>query len=760
MGHRCNCDACVADPAFTCSYMGDDVTVEAVYIANAYRGNLILCPGGANGQIGGLLHQLDPPQHYSHMGIFVTDHELVRNCTASPERLTSDEYYTGSALGVSAPVDGLNVDHLQWGWPGTITQSAEQIFFADRYGDALTPPGLAGPYTGSKLVDRESPSQKAYSIAAVSFDGVYDGGEWFPAIVVKPCPALETPELTAALERVADEALKINAHYRFYCYTDGAIGNDLNYHGHATEVVAAMPEWDLDSMKWKDWSDPAEVKWESVGDTYPAVCSSFVWQAVQNANKAAPPKIILDWAESHAESLAESGGNCRRAVRPDWNGDVHDSFTLDGLYTYDEASRARAAQWLNDSLSDEVFNSLKKALTKMGGVGEAVAKAIDLVGRVAFIAAAAEGSLAVLSLLTPVVGPIVAVAITVVFVEQLIELLYEMPNTIANQVCNSFAFDCHRGFPADTHCLDGAGNEIRDVDSTNWADDPGIGRAVSPDNIHMFWDAPGRWDERISRGLYGYNTPAQLVVAAVKRPRCELVARTGTAVVRGFVWHGHDEIIGATVQVNCQKAVTRSDLGYHFLVGAGGRYKLIARYEDPRTGLVLYGEATTPPLAPNQNVGVDIHLLEPPECLRNVVVEGVVRVDDVYLTGADHAQTQFRKPLYVQYGVPAFNEASGTWDIDPADPAGAARQHDVASVNAAVGAANGGLTIEVTANGDLSVDVTFTGTLGNLSAQRSVYVPAGGVETVAEFSLDSGGPFNERAYFRGLTITNQATSAI
>src|SRR6266550_3476217 len=153
---------------------------SGVYVANAYRGNLILCPGGANGQIGGLLHQLRPPQHYSHMGIMLADHDLVRHCTAEPARLTAEEYYSGHILGVSAPADGLDIDHVQYGWPGTITQSAEQIFFADRYGDSLTPPGLSGPYHGSDLVDKDSPSGKAYRIAAMSFEGEFDNGTWDP----------------------------------------------------------------------------------------------------------------------------------------------------------------------------------------------------------------------------------------------------------------------------------------------------------------------------------------------------------------------------------------------------------------------------------------------------------------------------------------------------------------------------------------------------------------------------------------------------
>ena len=344
----------------------------------------ILCPGGANGLIGGLLHSLNPPQHYSHMGIMVADHDLIRHSTASDDRLTADEYYTGSILGVAAPVAGLNPDHLQYGMPGSITQSAEQAFFADRYGDQLTPPGLPGPYHGSDLVDKESPSGKSYRIAALSFDGINDGGHWFPALVVKPCPYLELVEsdtLTPTLGRVADQAMKIYAHYRFYCYSQAIIGNDIpDFYGPPTELPDAQPDWDPNTLKWKDWADPSGVKWVQK-TTVPAVCSSFAWQAVQEANKERGLKEIhLDWADSQVDALGEKGGQCRRALQPDWSADTAD-VSGSGLYHYDAASRIKAAQFLHDSLSDKVFGSLKENLAKQGSVMKAISDAIDDGGR-------------------------------------------------------------------------------------------------------------------------------------------------------------------------------------------------------------------------------------------------------------------------------------------------------------------------------------------------------------------------------------------
>jgi hypothetical protein len=67
------------------------------------------------GPIGGLLHDLEPAQHYSHMGIFVADCSLIRHCTASSERLQSPEYFTGTILGQSVPENGFNHEHVRYG---------------------------------------------------------------------------------------------------------------------------------------------------------------------------------------------------------------------------------------------------------------------------------------------------------------------------------------------------------------------------------------------------------------------------------------------------------------------------------------------------------------------------------------------------------------------------------------------------------------------------------------------------------------------
>ena len=776
MGSPCNCDECVPDPSLTCSYTGEDITAEDHYIANAYKGNLILSPGGgsSSSNIGRLLHNLSPPQHYTHMGIMVNDYYLIRHSTAITDRISAEEYYSGTILGVAAPTDGVSPDHLQFAWPGSVTQSFEQASFAEQYGENLTPPGRLGPYRGSHLTDRESPKSTQYRVAELSFDDIIDGGNTYPALVVKPCPYRETPAIVTVMGRIADQAMKLYTHYRFYCYTDGAIGGVLDFWGPPTELPDAQPDWDPVAMKYTDWSDPAQVKWVSKPFTIPAMCSSFVWQAVQEANKGGPPKIVLDWAASHTDALGDPDGKCGRAFPPDWAADS--PFTLDGLYIYDEASRKNAAQTLHDSLFDEVYQDLKDSLSRKGGILKEVASAVDDVGKAGFIAAAEAGATAVLTLLSPVLTPAVVAVLDLALLEQLIELLYILPNKIANQVTNSFAFDCHRGFPADTRCVDAAGNEIRDVNSKNWSDAPGSGQTVSPDNLAMFWDAPGPSDVRETlRGVYGYNTPVLPVHAVIKKPKCELVPSTGTATIKGYVLYRGSVIAGAHVKANCQDVISGGEqIGYSLTVRSGGHYKVVARYEDTARGIIYYGERATgrppdPPIAPGATISLDIDLIEPPECLRNVIVEGTVRVDDYYYvfpasSDADHDEKPFRKILYVQYGVPKFDENTATWVIDPDDPVGVARRTDVCSTGASAGDSHGDLKIEVKAQADLSVFVTVTGTLNpdeeNLNETHSVTVPANATGSIDEFDLNTGGTFPDRAYFRDLKITNRPARAI
>jgi hypothetical protein len=331
------------------------------------------------GVIGGLLHQLNPPQHFTHMGIMVADNTLIRHCPAAEDQLTSPEYYTGSIdvgpFSQPAPTDGLNRDHLKYGWPGTITQSVEQAYYADRYGGNL-PGNIA--YSGDVLPDPDSKAGTPHRINALGFNTVFDNDVEYPPLIVQPCHnllALRSQEeqaiILGALHRVADAALQIYAHYRFYSYTNGQIGGNPDYFGPGKTVLDSMPDYISDPTdpnfgKWRDWTgfswaNPKKVKLKKVDQTIPAVCSSFVWQSVQIANEAgagAPlpiPGIILDSAENpEPQDIA----GCKRTVPPDLTGDNTDANTLDGLYLYDEASRKKVAEWWSSDNLDSLWSRI------------------------------------------------------------------------------------------------------------------------------------------------------------------------------------------------------------------------------------------------------------------------------------------------------------------------------------------------------------------------------------------------------------------
>jgi hypothetical protein len=770
--NRCNCNDCPPNLEFACSYAGEEIAIANAYVANAYKGDLILSPGGAGGTIGGLLHTLSPPQHYSHMGIMLEDFDLVRHCTDSEERLNAKEYFSGSILGTAAPTDGLNHDHIRYGWPGAITQTVEQAFMADRYGGHGAPaPGLAQGYTGADLPDNESSQQTkpTYTINALSFNPVSEdnGQSFYPALVVKPCPLLESNAVRQALESIAGKAEEIYAHYRFYAYTDGSIGDfTSDFPGPPNpSSLASLPPLDPVTGKWKDWSD-SWVNDPNVWVTNPtigAVCSSFIWEAISQANTEAKqkghPKILLDAEQGGgAEPLGEMQGQCVRAVLPNPGnaGDNVDKATLDGLYFYSEEERITAANWLHDQITEQVYDSFK------GNVPAFLRNAIDLVGRGAFIAAASVGVAALISLLSPVAG----VTVGAVLAGELIGMLYDMPNDIANQICNAFAFDCINGFPGDAHCVDAKGNQITDIDSSNWGDAPGVGRAVSPDNVHMFWDPPISANSDIIKGVYGYNQPAALCVGVFKQPVCFLVPSRGAAFITGRVRYQGKGVNGAYVKGGCEHDITHGrESSFSIEVRAGARYLVVARYEDETTGVIRYGEKDTGrPLDPGVFDIGDICIIDPPDGMRWVVVQGWVRVDDVHVTGADHDDNYFKRTLYVQAGVPVFDENSCGWTYEN-DPNAPSRLEDWANVGAGTGDSNAELDFDVQIDTqDKSVNITITGWLNkgdeNMSHQVFVNVPKDQTVSIPEFGLDTGDTFPDRAYFRNLQITNSATQAI
>ena len=123
-----DCPWCTPHPQVTPQLSGDTTRVWVpARIPNADRGSLVMVPSDGNGQIGALLESLQPPQHYSHMGIMTRDGTEVRQCTESGEWLRKHAVGT-----LGYPTDGFYEKAMRFGWPGTITQTVEAAWRSTR----------------------------------------------------------------------------------------------------------------------------------------------------------------------------------------------------------------------------------------------------------------------------------------------------------------------------------------------------------------------------------------------------------------------------------------------------------------------------------------------------------------------------------------------------------------------------------------------------------------------------------------------------
>ncbi|MBI4901932.1 MAG: carboxypeptidase regulatory-like domain-containing protein, partial [Actinobacteria bacterium] len=263
-------------------------------ILNAKKGDLLLDPGGP-GLVGQLLRQVTPAQFYSHCAIMSKNHIELRHSTGSDDWLK--DHLAGSFLG-NKGTDGFDPTALKYLWPGSLTQTIDNAF----HGEWVTAPDT-GPY----------------KIAYFSFaPDLSDVSTIIPPVVVKPPPFDETADVRRTLHRIADEALKINAHYRFYGYTRPEIALG------PTGIAGADSGW-------------------AVG-TVATQCASFIWLAAQHAGvKLEGPGKLTKVTDLEPTDVVLGG-----AV---------DAATLDGLYLYTGAERQAAAKWLYQKVFDIAYNA-------------------------------------------------------------------------------------------------------------------------------------------------------------------------------------------------------------------------------------------------------------------------------------------------------------------------------------------------------------------------------------------------------------------
>ena len=274
---------------------------------NALKGDIVLSPGGngADQVISGLLRALNPAQVHSHSGIMTQNFVEIAHCTASANRLADNTTGIGGA-------GGIQPDALQYGWPGSITQTV----------DAAT--------NGENWID---PYGKTYRIGAFTPEalGMTTNGEFMiiPPLVVKPLPEDEEkvrPMLRQAANTARSKGGRVDAngnitqkpgcYYSFYGYTKPEIAAGF------TSQAGAGSGW--------------------AQGLSPAVCSSFVWLCLKENNL---PLVTQKQYESPSDLSPAATSQGVRVGKG----------TLDGLFYYTNAERQQAAQVLNQIFENQVL---------------------------------------------------------------------------------------------------------------------------------------------------------------------------------------------------------------------------------------------------------------------------------------------------------------------------------------------------------------------------------------------------------------------
>ena len=122
-----------------CAHEGDFRFMRVpANVPYARTGDLVLSPGDGRGLISGIVASLSPNQVYDHMGIFLDNGWTIRHCTGSEDHMQDDRLYTSEIsiklAGIieldneKVPLNGLRPDLVRFGWPGSITQTVEEVF--------------------------------------------------------------------------------------------------------------------------------------------------------------------------------------------------------------------------------------------------------------------------------------------------------------------------------------------------------------------------------------------------------------------------------------------------------------------------------------------------------------------------------------------------------------------------------------------------------------------------------------------------------
>jgi hypothetical protein len=239
-------------------------------ILNARKGDALLSRGC--GFVGNMLRPYE--QFYTHTGIMTKNFKEVTHSYFETKRMK--DYPVGS---FGKATNGHQEHAVKYGFPGSLTATVEEAYtnFEDEVGILERPEyetTIVEQDTGERWITIE---EKRYRISGFNYHPEYCGEDTLVhAQVLKPFPEHETrnrPKLIAA----ADYARQVNAHYRFYTYTNGGISEDPNYNypGDPNE------EWiyTRDSFVSRSSLD----NWPDAKDSVASSCALFVRNAMVNA---------------------------------------------------------------------------------------------------------------------------------------------------------------------------------------------------------------------------------------------------------------------------------------------------------------------------------------------------------------------------------------------------------------------------------------------------------------------------------------------
>jgi hypothetical protein len=661
--------ACIPDPRVTAqvgirkpsdfSTLSADIKfrehVLPYRLKSARRGHLLLSPGGPSGLIGAMLGALAPAQDYSHMGIVIEDNgfdgTVVRHCTTSEEWLNSKLFTTGTVfdhtpLSIDIPQHGFRSDAVKFLWPGTVTQTVEIAFKASKsslYRREVFQTTDSGDYVmeddeigePQKVItnrfatvdapngpDDNRSTGKRFLIHALSFDAAFVGetkttpAHMAEALIVHPCITRETQAVRDALARIADATLALRGHYRFFSYSQ-----------------ARVSELEDEPPTLEQASAPACVDGQMVTTPVTAtrgmVCSTFIWQAVQLANRQGLPRIVLDGRPARTEPGHDIADLCeqltalyhgRQRVR---GATLDPADPQDGLYFYGEESRHAAAVALQAKLVAKVMDHLSGFIDDVAGP--------PLIG--GLIGGGAGVIISQLIGANPVLLAIL-LGVSTAYIDTQVEILRETAKHLSNQMGATFQSD----------------NSAQDNESDDWQRNPGTGNTVSPDDTLNHWAAPYHESATEVVGLYGSSQRAEVLSPSLEEgpvtlSTWEICTDTSSLLARVFFLDANGAqsfVANARVRVGAFEMTTTSQPNMADPQVCGplrtGQYYARAGWQDPATGFQWMGPRRVVTVPGPQ---LDLQVFPPKETRRSVRISGKADLlnrhasDDIPVIGTD-----------------------------------------------------------------------------------------------------------------------------